>query len=42
MHEENTTNVGLELSTGEFAQIVSGFTGKYVWSNNETKLGIKN
>ncbi|HAK44172.1 MAG TPA: hypothetical protein DCM59_17590, partial [Clostridium sp.] len=29
------------LSTGEFAQIVSGFTGKEVWSN-VTKLELKN
>ncbi|WP_346930836.1 hypothetical protein [Clostridium sp.] len=48
MHEENTTKVRLELSTGEFAQIVSGFTGKYGWSNvtkrwaNVTELGLKN
>jgi len=27
MHEENTTKVRLELSTGEFAQIVSGSQG---------------
>lgn len=41
MHEENTTKVRLELSTGEFAQIVSGFTGKYVRSD-VTELGLKN
>lgn len=41
MHEENTNKVRLELSTGEFAQIVSGFTGKYSWSNM-TELGLKN
>ncbi|WP_346868927.1 hypothetical protein [Clostridium sp. UBA5119] len=41
MHEENTTNVRLELSTGEFDQIVSEFTRKYEWSN-VTELGLKN
>ncbi len=41
MHEENTTKVRLELSTGEFDQIVNEFTRKYEWSN-VTELGLKN
>jgi len=45
MEEENAT-VRSELtmgglSTGGFYQIVSGFTGKYVWPN-ATELGLKN
>lgn len=41
IHEGNTTKVRLELSTGEFAQIASGFTRRYVRSN-VTALGLKN